>query len=414
MSTIAAVAPLLPHRVYTQAEITAELATFVGRDPASRALLARLHGASGIDTRHLALPLEEYRGLGSFTDANDAFIELGVDLGERAVRAALETAGLAAREVDFLLYTSVTGISAPSLDALIAPRVGLRADVKRLPSFGLGCVAGASGLARVHDYLLGHPDGVAVLLSVELCSLTFQRDDDSLAGLVACGLFGDGATAVVMLGERRARRWREDHPGRAAHAPEVVDTASLLYPGTEDDLGWRVGASGFRIVLSARLPEIIDAHLADDVARFLHPHGLKAGDIGTWVGHAGGPKILEAMAGSLDLPDGALDLSWRCLARAGNLSSSSVLHVLADTIAVRTLWGGGDAVAAAPDAAATVAYRQDGAAAGAPGGDEVVAGQDGVLMAFGPGLSAELVLLRWPGAREKTSAGLASGVGEAW
>lgn len=361
MSTIAAVAPLLPSWVYPQAEITAELAPLIDGDERAAALMSRLHASSGIDTRHLALPLGSYRSLGSFTQANDAFIELGVDLGERALKSALSTAGIAPGEVDFLLYTSVTGISAPSLDALVAPRVGLRHDVKRIPSFGLGCVAGAAGLARVHDYLLGHPDDVAVLLSVELCSLTFQRDDDSVAGLVACGLFGDGATAVVLLGERRARRWRAEHPEQGA-APRVVDSASLLYPGTEDELGWHVGATGFRIVLSSRLPEIIQAHLADDVAAFLAPHGLGADDVGTWVAHAGGPKILEAMSRSLGLPDGALDLSWRCLARAGNLSSSSVLHVLGDTIAQPRRAGG-----------------------------------DGVLLAFGPGLCAELVLLRWPG-----------------
>lgn len=366
MSTIAAVAPLLPSWAYTQSEITAELAPIVGRDAGAQALMARLHGSSGIETRHLVQPLERYRDLGSFTDANDLFIALGTDLGERAVREALTGAGIAAPEVDYLLYTSVTGVSAPSLDALLVPRLGLRQDVKRLPSFGLGCVAGAAGLARVHDYLLGHPDDVAVLLSVELCSLTLQRDDASVAALVACGLFGDGATAVVMLGERRAQRWRAEAVARGADpraAPAVVDSASVLYPDTESELGWQVGETGFRIVLSARLPELIDGRLAGDVEAFLHPHGLKAGDVDAWVAHAGGPKILEAMARSLDLPDGALDLSWRCLARAGNLSSSSVLHVLADTIAAGT----------AP-----------------PGGD-------GVLLAFGPGLSAELVLLRWPG-----------------
>jgi alkylresorcinol/alkylpyrone synthase len=360
-STIAAVAPVLPDWVYPQSEITAELAPLVGKDPGARALMSRLHSSSGIETRHLAMPLRRYRDLGSFTQANDTFIELATDLGERAVRAGLAAAGIAADEVDFLLYTSVTGVSAPSIDALLVPRLGLRPNIRRLPSFGLGCVAGAAGLARVHDYLLGHPDDVAVLLSVELCSLTLQREDASVAGLVSCGLFGDGAAAVVLLGARRAQRWRAQ--GGRDDAPEVVDSASLLYPGTQDQLGWEVGASGFKIVLSARLPQILGEHLAQDVEHFLKPHGLKAGDVDTWVAHAGGPKILETVATTLDLPDGALEHSWRCLARAGNLSSSSVLHVLAATIAA------GDAP---------------------PGGD-------GVLMAFGPGVCAELVLLRWPG-----------------
>jgi len=331
-------------------------------------VLERIQAGSGIETRHLAMPLGAYRDLRSFTQTNDLFIRLGTDLAERAARDALDAAGLAPHEVDFLLFTSVTGVSAPSLDALLVPRLGLRPDVKRLPSFGLGCAGGAAGLARVHDYLRGHPDHVALLVSVELCSLTLQRDDPSLANVVASGLFGDGASAVVLLGERRGAAWRADRGAASSAAPEVIDTRSRIYPGTEGDLGWAVGSTGFRIVLSPRVPQVIEANLGEDVAAFLFPYGLKAGDVGSWVVHAGGPKILDAVAQALDLDDGALAASRRSLARAGNLSSSSVLHVLADTIAAR-------AGATAPAGAA-----------------------EGVLMAFGPGVSAELVLLRWPGA----------------
>jgi len=368
MSTIAAVAPVLPGWVYPQAEITAELAPLLTGEDRARAVLERIQAGSGIETRHLAMPLGAYRDLRSFTQTNDLFIRLGTDLAERAARDALDAAGLAPHEVDFLLFTSVTGVSAPSLDALLVPRLGLRPDVKRLPSFGLGCACGAAGLARVHDYLRGHPDHVALLVSVELCSLTLQRDDPSLANVVASGLFGDGASAVVLLGERRGAAWRADRGAASSAAPEVIDTRSRIYPGTEGDLGWAVGSTGFRIVLSPRVPQVIEANLGEDVAAFLFPYGLKAGDVGSWVVHAGGPKILDAVAQALDLDDGALAASRRSLARAGNLSSSSVLHVLADTIAAR-------AGATAPAGAA-----------------------EGVLMAFGPGVSAELVLLRWPGA----------------
>lgn len=362
MSTIAAVAPILPERSYAQEDIATELASLlVGTDPGRTALLERLHLGTGIRTRHLALPLEDYRGLGSFTAANDAFIALGSDLAERAARAALADAGLAPADVDFLLFTSVTGVSAPSIDALLVGRLGLRPDVKRMPSFGLGCAGGAGSLARVHDYLLGHPDDVALLVSVELCSLTLQRDDPSTANLVASGLFGDGASAVAVLGARRAQGWAREAGRAAARAPVVVDTRSRVYPDSIDDLGWHVGSGGFRIVLSPRLPEVIERHLGDDVAAFLYPHGLKAGDVGAWVAHAGGPRILEATARALDLPEGALDESWRSLRDSGNLSSSSVLHVLARTIRAGRL-----------------------------------PGTEGVLLAFGPGVCAELVLLRWP------------------
>src|ERR687886_723931 len=180
-----------------------------------RAVLRRFHQAAGVRTRHLALPLDRYADLGGFGASNDVFIDEGVRLGERAVAEALNAAGLAPADVDMIMTTSVTGIAAPSIDARLVGRLGLRPDVKRVPIFGLGCVAGAAGIARVHDYLAGHPDDVAVLLSVELCSLTFQADDASTANLVASGLFGDGAAAVVMVGERRAPPLgRDGPPGR--------------------------------------------------------------------------------------------------------------------------------------------------------------------------------------------------------
>jgi alkylresorcinol/alkylpyrone synthase len=302
------------------------------------------------------LPLSAYQELDGFGAANDAFIDVGTDLAEEAVRRALEDAGLTAADVDVILVTSVTGIAAPSLDARLVPRLGLRPDVKRLPVFGLGCVAGAAGVARLHDYLVGHPDGVAVLVSVELCSLTVQRDDASTANLVASGLFGDGAAAVVLLGQRRAE-------AVGAVGPDVAGTRSRFYPDTERVMGWDIGGTGFRIVLAASVADVVESNLGDDMKMFLAEHDLAVPDVACWVAHPGGPKVLQAVQKALDLPDGALRHAWESLATVGNLSSSSVLHVLHATLA-----------------------------------DEAPPpGSHGVLMAMGPGFCAELVLLRWAG-----------------
>ena len=260
MSRIVAVAPALPEFAYTQAEITAELSDLITSDKARRAVLERFHAASGIGRRHTVLPLERYRDLGDFGAANDIWIREGTALAAQAVAAALATAGLEPADIDYLLFTSVTGIAAPSIDARLVPVLGLRTDIKRMPSFGLGCVAGAAGLARVHDYLLGHPDEIAVLVSVELCSLTLQRDDDSVANFVASGLFGDGAAAVVVAGDRRAAEL--GLPG-----PEIVGTRSELYPDSESVIGWDIGGTGFRIVLTAAVSDTIDANIGHDVRR---------------------------------------------------------------------------------------------------------------------------------------------------
>ncbi|MGZ4595271.1 MAG: type III polyketide synthase [Actinomycetes bacterium] len=358
MSRIVSVAPALPSYSYPQQTLTDAFAQLVLPAGADRRVLDRLHTAAGVQTRHLALPLEAYPGLVGFGATNDAFIEVGVQLGAQAISAALDRAGLAAADVDLIVSTSVTGIAAPSLDARLVPRLGLRSDVRRLPIFGLGCVAGAAGIARLHDYLRGDPDGVAVLLSVELCSLTIQRDDASMANLVASGLFGDGAAAVVMVGERRAAAMGLTADGAA---PAVVATRSRFYPETERVMGWDIGGTGFRIVLDASVAEVVEANVGDDLDEFLGAHDLKTSDIARWVSHPGGPKVLEALQRTARLPDDALALSWASLARTGNLSSASVLHVLADTL---------DAPAPA-------------------------AGEPGVLLAMGPGFCAELVLLRW-------------------
>jgi alkylresorcinol/alkylpyrone synthase len=351
MTRIAAVAPVLPAFVYTQSEITAELAPLITAVPARQAVIERMHAASGIGTRHTALPLERYRELGSFRETNDIFIEVATDLAERALRSALDEAGLVASDIDFVLFTSVTGISAPSIDALLVSRMGMRPDVKRLPSYGLGCMGGAAGISRVHDYLEGHPTGVAVLLSVELCSLTLQRDDATMANFVATGLFGDGAAAVVMVGDEH----------RLAAGPRVTATLSAIYPETRDVIGFNVGGNGFEIVLTPGVAEVIEKNFPTDVSAFLSSQGLTIDAVDWWVAHPGGPKVLEAFQSSLGVPRSDFARSWACLDRVGNLSSAAVLHVLADTLALGSF--------------------DDGA--------------PGLLFALGPGVSAEFVLLEW-------------------
>lgn len=358
MSTIAAVRGVLPENSYPQAAITETLVSIVLGDGTARGpnerLLRRLHGAAGVNTRHLVLPLDRYAALSGFGEANDIFTAAGVTLGEHAVNEALAASGIGAAEVDLLVSTTVTGLAVPTLDARLVTRLGLRPDVKRVPLFGLGCVAGAAGIARVHDYLVGHPDGVAVLLSVELCSLTFQRNDPSPANLVASGLFGDGAAAVVMVGAARAA-------AMGLTGPRVVGSRSRFYPDTERVMGWDIGDTGFRIVLAPTVADVVETYLRDDVEAFLDAHELKLADVDTWVAHPGGPKVIAAITHALSLPADALDVTRRSLAAIGNLSSSSVLNVLADTLA-----------------------------AGTP-----TPGTPGVLMALGPGFCAELVLLQW-------------------
>ncbi len=339
----------LPANWVDQETLTAALRAHWERQHFNADRLAELHRAVRVRGRHLALPLQAYPALDTFRKSNDAWIAAATDLGAEAARAGLARAGLEPRQVDHLFFVTVTGLSTPSLDAKLVNRLGLRSDVKRTPVFGLGCLAGAAGLARVSDTLRAFPADVAVMLSVELCSLTLQREDPSVANAVASGIFGDGAAAVVLAG------------GGRGGGPEVLATRSVFYPDTEWVMGWDFVDTGFKVVLSAKVPEVIRRHVRGDVDAFLGAQGLDRSRIRHWIAHTGGPKVLEAFGEALELPDGALERSWRSLEEVGNLSSASVLFVLGDLL-------------------------ESG---------EARAGDLGLLAAMGPGFSAELVLLRW-------------------
>jgi alkylresorcinol/alkylpyrone synthase len=352
---IASAASAFPKHYYTQKVLLQRLQDYWGDELKNPLLLARLHRNVTVDGRYLAIPAEQYVDIKTWGQANDIWIRVAQELGEQALCRALQNAGVQSSELGCLLFTTVTGVASPSIDGMLINRMGLPTNIRRTPIFGLGCVAGAAGIARASDYVRAYPKQAAALVSVELCSLTLQREDLSVANLISSGLFADGAAAVIVTGS-------EFEPsGAEIVGPKIVATRSVFYPNTEDMMGWNISEKGFRIILSTEVPTLIRENLGRDVDAFLADNGHKRGDLKSFVLHTGGPKVLDASADALGLHNGQLDASWDCLRKVGNLSSASVLCVLEDVIKNRR-----------PEP-----------------------GTLGLLAAMGPGFCSELLLLEW-------------------
>jgi len=347
---IASVASAFPQHYYRQEVLVAGLKNYWRDRLANPGILDRLDESMKVDGRYTARPIDFYLNMETWGQANDAWIDVGLDIGEQALCRALVSAGIQPRDLHALFVTSVTGIAAPSLDARLINRLGLSPNLKRIPIFGLGCVAGAAGISRAADYVRGYPGQAAALLSIELCSLTLQRDDISMAHIISALLFGDGAAATVVVGSEVE-----------SDGPEILATKSVFYPNTERVMGWDISEKGFHIVLSPEVPDTVLRHLGEDVDAFLAEQDLCRSDIKSWVMHTGGPKVLEATATALGITAKDLEASWECLRKVGNLSSTSVLLVLEDVFKHRR-----------PDP-----------------------GTLSILAAMGPGFCSELVLLRW-------------------
>jgi alkylresorcinol/alkylpyrone synthase len=356
---IASAASAFPKHYYSQKELLQRLQDYWGAELKNPLLLARLHRNVTVDGRYLAVPAEQYLDIKTWGQANDIWIKVAQELGEQALCLALHKAGLKTEDLGALLFTTVTGVASPSIDGMLINRMGLPANIRRTPIFGLGCVAGAAGIARAADYVQAYPGRAAALVSVELCSLTLQREDLSVANLISSGLFADGAAAVIVTGKDFEAA--EQNGNGNGSGPKILATRSIFYPNTEEMMGWNISEKGFRIILSTEVPTLIRENLGRDVDAFLADNGLQRSDLKSFVMHTGGPKVLEATAAALGLNNGELKASWDCLRKVGNLSSASVLVVLEDVMKNRR-----------PEP-----------------------GTLGLLGAMGPGFCSELLLLRW-------------------
>ena len=347
--TILSTATAVPAHAATQEQVKARLREVFDL-PARRLDAAmELFDHAGVERRFSVEPLDHLGTSRPLGDIQERYHEHALALGREVAAAALRRAGVSGSEVDLIITVSCTGIMIPSLDAYLVDDLGLRPDVRRLPITELGCCGGAAALARARDFLVGFPDACALVVAVELPSLSMQRADLTLANLVATALFGDGAAAVVMSGGGRA----------PASGLRVLETLSHIFPESTYALGFDLKTDGFHSVLSKDIPVLLRSGIKRLVDTLAGRRGLVRGDLGCFIMHPGGRKILDVVSEELGLSRADAQPSWDVLRNYGNQSSASVLFVLHEWLQKRR-----------PEP-----------------------GVNGILAAFGPGLTTELLLL---------------------
>lgn len=354
MSRVLSVATAQPAHTLAQSEAREFSRALFARAHADIERLLEVFGNTRIDERRIAAPIAWLARERPFEERNALYIDAALALAERAAREALDRAAVTPAEVDHLLFVSTTGIATPSLDARLMNRIAFSPHMARTPIWGLGCAGGAAGIARAAEWASLRPGATVLLVSVELCSLTFQAGDLSKSNLIATSLFADGAAALVMRGDGA-------HGGARRPGPRVIAARSTLFPDTEEIMGWEVNVAGLKVIFSRDIPSIVRELVHENAAAFLAERGLALGDIAHIVAHPGGAKVMAAYEDAFGLAPAAMRHAREVLRTAGNMSSPTVLFVLdrfLDDPSVRH-------------------------------------GDWGLLTALGPGFSSELVLLRW-------------------
>jgi alkylresorcinol/alkylpyrone synthase len=273
-----------------------------------------MFGNTGIDRRYSSVPIEWYEGLHDWPDRNNVYLQSALDLIEAAARDALARADRGVRDVDAIVAVSTTGIATPSLDALLGERMGLRPDVTRLPIFGMGCAGGTLGLARAATLARERPGALVLFVVVELCALSFRRDDFTKSNIVATALFGDGAAAALLCS--------------SGEGPRVVAAGEHRWPDSLDVMGWDVCDDGLKAIFSRDIPQLVSEELHEVAVAFLGRHGLTLRDVDRFVCHPGGAKVIDALEIAFDLAPGTLRDAREVLRDYGNMSAATVLFVL--------------------------------------------------------------------------------------
>ncbi|EKN69541.1 naringenin-chalcone synthase [Neobacillus bataviensis LMG 21833] len=314
-----------------------------------------------IEKRHFVKDLEWFKANHTFEEKNNAYIESAVELGKEAIVTCLNDQNflqknIPCEKIDAIFFISSTGISTPSIEARIMNLLPFNPHTKRVPIWGLGCAGGAVGLSRAFDYCLAFPKAKVIVLSVELCSLTFQKNDLSKSNLIGTSLFSDGIACALVCGDEA----KAEEFNKKAASPGIIATQSTLMPDSLDVMGWELRNSGLFVVFSRDIPHIVEGWLKPNVKCFLAENNIQLDQIDCFIAHPGGKKVLDAYELALDIPPSMNEISLEVLKQFGNMSSATILFVLKRYMEM-----------------------------------DIPKNTMGLATALGPGFSSELLLLRW-------------------
>ena len=367
MSYLLSVGTALPPYRVEQTDIAEFARTHFGGRLAHHGQLMAVFNNARINSRYFVAPLAWFaEPAHNLKERNDLHIASAHALSCAAAQQALDRAGLAAHEVDYVVLACTTGMATPSLDAMLIEALGMGRHTRRAPLWGLGCAGGVAGLARAAEFTLAYPDKVALLVAVETCSITFQFGDFSKKNFVATSLFADGAAAAVVAGEQRLLRMRQlasDEGGGGTTQPlKFIGSYSTLFPNSRQVMGWDVVDTGLSVIFAPEIPARVARDMLPEIEHLLVEHDLTADALKRFVLHPGGARVLEAYAASIGLGQDELSHSWQVLRDYGNMSSPTVLFVLERLLADHTR--------------------------------PIVRGEYVIMGALGPGFSSELALLQ--------------------
>jgi alkylresorcinol/alkylpyrone synthase len=322
MPSILSVSTAVPPHKFSQDDVRRLAGQLFNAASFDIAQMQAVFANTTVRERYFCVDMNWFEEDHSFARKNRIYLEKGLELAESAVSAVCRSAGISPREVDHIFFISSTGISTPSLDAHLFNRLKFNGAILRTPIWGLGCGGGIAGIGRAADWLRAYPEKTALVVCLELCGLTFIRNDLSKSNFIATSLFGDGCGAVLLVGDRHAAIQRP------VHGLSIAGTGSVTWEDSLDVMGWEIADEGFKVVFSKSIPDIVQQSARPAVMKFLEQHGLSLKDIRYFLAHPGGAKVIEAYKQALGLEERQLKSMRAVLAAFGNMSSATVLFVI--------------------------------------------------------------------------------------